>query len=336
MSLQYFSDHGHSVNRPGAIVGGVVQSCYKLLEAARYKSLFTGVLILVFFTLGVPAAFAATNGGVCMVDRFNTVQGKSNDDLNCTSNDVSLAIYQVVEGPSECLAGETILVKLKGDFMATSAERWDVGVFISEDGGDPNSTGGICYSDFLNPVSANNGDLDLSGGTGPFYNGEITEDPADSCGDIQQGNDASFITDWVSIQCQDSDGDTIADVASCTVWASSASDGTANKPSCSDEFDVSAETTAKCTCDDVNIVGIDFIQTAEIEVVKSLAPGDDSGLFNLQIDAEDKVTDVSNGGTTGAVTVGAGTSNHPGEPTRSVKRQDHSQVLIPIFPVSNV
>ena len=144
MNLQYFSDRGHSVNRQGAIMGGMVQTCCKLLETTRQKSLITGVLILAIYTLGVPAAFAATNGGVCMVDRFNTVQNKSNTDLNCTSNDVSLAIYEVVEGPGECLAGETILVKLKGDFMATSAERWDVCVFISEDGGDPNSLGGIC------------------------------------------------------------------------------------------------------------------------------------------------------------------------------------------------
>jgi len=54
------------------------------------------------------------------------------------------------------------------------------------------------------------------------------------------------------------------------------------------------------------------IETANIEVIKDLVPADDSGLFNLQIDSTDAVTDVGNGGTTGSVTVGAGSSDTPG------------------------
>ena len=295
-SIDLTSKVAHFTRRAGSIS----------LHALRHSFRFSGILLLGGILLSTAPAWGGTNGGVCMVDRFG-----SDSPLNCTSNDVSLAIYEVVEGPSECVAGETIRVRLKGDFEATSDSRWDVGVFISEDGGTPNAPGGLCYSDFLHPVSADNTDIDLASGSGPFFNGEITQDPADQCGDIEQGNNATFETDFMDIVCQDNNGDFIADVASCTVWASSRSNGS-DKPSCMDESDVTAETTAKCTCSTTNIVGIDFQQVAEIEVVKNLVPVDDPGVFNLQIDAVDEATDVGNAGSTGAVIVGAGTFNHPG------------------------
>ena len=53
-------------------------------------------------------------------------------------------------------------------------------------------------------------------------------------------------------------------------------------------------------------------KTGTIVVNKVLTPASDPGKFNLQIDGANKATDVGNGGTTGAVTVAAGTSASPG------------------------
>ena len=368
MNLHYESVHPHSDSRLHTEIKRLGQTVFQAWKTVNQKSFIAGILIMAIYTLGGSPVYAAGSGDVCMVDRYNAVNKTSLTDLNCVANDVSLAIYEVVEGPPTCLEGETIEVSLKGDFMVTASERQDVGVFISEDGGDPNTTGGVCYSDFLHPVSADNTDLELTLGLGPFYNDEISttfgrcdgaaietecSDNADcagigtntcvivddACGDIRSiDGPTTFITgtsEKIKIICQDSDGDFLADVASCTVWANSASDGSINKPICTDESDVTAETSAKCTCANVNIIGIDFLEQGAIEVVKDLVPNDDAGLFNLEIDSlnycEDGLTqctddtacigigtgtcvaiDVGDAGTTTPKIVGAGTHHFPG------------------------
>ena len=58
-----------------------------------------------------------TTGGVCMVERYNTTKPASVESLNCTSNDVQLAIYELIDGPTSCIEGEEIQVKLRGQFV---------------------------------------------------------------------------------------------------------------------------------------------------------------------------------------------------------------------------
>ncbi|MFL7891761.1 MAG: hypothetical protein AB8I56_06810, partial [Anaerolineales bacterium] len=88
----------------------------------------------------------------CMVERFNQTKPAKVDSLNCTSNDVSLATYILESGPSTCIEGEDITVTLLGKFIATASERWDVGLFVSTDGGSPNTLGGSCYNDYFHPT----------------------------------------------------------------------------------------------------------------------------------------------------------------------------------------
>jgi len=244
----------------------------------------------------------------CMVERYNQVHSTSETNLNCTANDVGLASYTLLSGPTACLEGEDITVTLLGQFVSTASERWDIGVFVATDGGNPNALGGKCYNDYLNPVSADNSDLNLSGGLGPFYNGEISEDPGDTCGDIQQGQNAFFQTEQITIKCEDSNDNGIADVNSCTVWSNATSDGSENKPSCTSETDTTAETKAKCTCGNVEIAGLKVPLGGTIEVVKAIDPTDAPGVFNLQIDGQTEFPDAGNGDSTGPVDVSAGFS----------------------------
>ena len=312
MDLHFARNRSLSVNFHDVGANRLGQMVFKGLKTFGRNLILPVIMIAMVNGMAIPPVFAG-GGDVCMVDRYNDVHGTALDSLNCTANDVSLAIYESEDGVTSCVEGETILVKLKGDFESTAATRWDVGVFISEDTNDPNTTGGVCYTDFLHPVSVDNTDLDLIGGAGPYYNGELGTDPTDYCGDIQSGAPVSFITDWVSIQCQDTDGDNLADVNTCTVWANAASDGSANKPSCQDESDVSADSSPKCTCSSVNIIGLDYLEVGQIEVVKELIPSDDNGLFNLWVDDSELALDVGHDGTTGIVIVGAGTSEQPNE-----------------------
>ncbi|MFC2037761.1 hypothetical protein ACFLYD_07345, partial [Chloroflexota bacterium] len=283
----------------------------RVLGGAAILTMLTILLVLSAGVLMISAQDVPADEE-CMVARFNKTKPASVTALNCTSNDVELAVYELVSGPTSCIEGERIDIVVAGDFVATSAERWDVGVFIATDGGNPNSLGGTCYQDFLHPVSTDNTDLDLTGGSGPYFNGEIDEDPEDMCGDIQQGLTNTHVFETISVICQDSDNNNVADVTSCTVWANSRSDGE-GKPSCIDEGDVTAETTAKCTCGDVEITGLTVPETAKIEVIKNLEPNTDPGRFNLQIDSTDVVTDVGHLGTTGVISVSAGTEADPGD-----------------------
>jgi len=244
----------------------------------------------------------------CMVERYNQVNSASETSLNCSANDVGLASLILLSGPATCIEGEDVTITLSGQFVSTASERWDVGVFVSTDGGDPNTLGGKCYNDYLHPVSSTNSDLNLSGGSGPFYNGEISEDPGDTCGDIQQGQNAFFNTAQITIKCQDSDDDGTADVNSCTVWSNQTSEGTDKKPSCTSETDTTAETKAKCTCENLEIAGLKVPLDGTIEVIKTIDPADAPGAFNLQINGQTEFADAGNGDTTGPVTVSAGYS----------------------------
>ncbi len=200
----------------------------------------------------VPSLVTSTQ---CLVDRYNEMESAKLKSLNCTSNDVRLAEYTLVNGPTTCVLGDNIKVTLKGEFVATASTRWDVGAFVGANGDNPNAAGTTCYQAFLAHASTDNTDMDLHGGSGPFYNGELTggaQDVDDTCGDIQQGQNAFLTMVDVSIKCQDSDNNGEADLPTCTVWNNSGD----TSPSCTSTLQTSAETSSKCNCGSVPISGL--------------------------------------------------------------------------------
>ena len=81
--------------------------------------------------------------GTCVDD----LTGRTN---NCTANDVNLGLLVVIDEVDGCaFPGDTAKVKLQAQLQATSAERWDIGMFIATDGGDARV--GACQHDFLPP-----------------------------------------------------------------------------------------------------------------------------------------------------------------------------------------
>lgn len=182
----------------------------------------------------VPARRLGTSGSTCIRDAADFDQGKI-----CTANDVRIGQFTLPGGNLTCIAGTDITLLLRAQ-VESSPERYDIGFYVDEIGGDAQARGSICYRDFLNPVSTSNNDVNLTSGSGPYYNGEISGNGNsvrrdDDCGDVEAATDAdsadtgpctlgggtctfTFYEFTVTIKCRDSDGDGEADVGACVSW----------------------------------------------------------------------------------------------------------------------
>jgi hypothetical protein len=257
-------------------------------------------------------------GQPCLRDAANF-----NQPNICSANDVRISALELIEGPEICTPGEEIEVKIAATLLAGSSERYDVGLYIAEDGGDAVERGSTCFRDYVHPVSSTNGDLDLSGGFGPFYNGELTRE--DTCGDIQQDATAFYHVnenESITIICDDSDGNGIADIGTVVTWDIN------EQTDCSDESDTVPDQTSKCRAGSIDISGLLVPKTAHIEVIKDLTPSDDDmGRFNLFVDETAWAEDVGNMGSTDKVTVTAGTNVDPGDTYRVAETAGLDTVL---------
>ncbi|MDH3284358.1 MAG: hypothetical protein OEQ13_06420, partial [Acidobacteriota bacterium] len=222
--------------------------------------------------------FLAAPATMAQSDCIDDITGRTNV---CTANDVRVSTISIVGGTQSCTLGETITLDFRAELVATASERYDIGLFVAEDAGDART--GMCYHDYLPaPLFPNNpptcsGTCSISGtsciknrdcpsgetctggydglsGTGPYYDAECSEDPGDTCGDLQQGV-TTFRNFTATITCEDMDGDGSADVGSCVSWDNQKSDG-GNKPSCLTLDDTKPGTKSKCRCEQLEIEGL--------------------------------------------------------------------------------
>ena len=103
----------------------------------------------------------------CTGDRFGS-------NLVCSANDVSITGMQVIGGSTVCVGGATITVDLLLQVNFATPDRYDIGIFISNDGKDPQLT------------SANGGAATCSVSILPNTSPFLDLDPiggADTCGD---------------------------------------------------------------------------------------------------------------------------------------------------------
>ncbi len=121
-------------------------------------------------------AFPATQ---CAGPRFGS-------DLVCTAQDVAITDIRVVGDTTSCIGGASITLDLEVTVNFATPDRWDIGVFISNDGKDPQklvASGGAesCSVTILPPSSpfldldgapkgttdtCGDGNKDINGGTG--------------------------------------------------------------------------------------------------------------------------------------------------------------------------
>ncbi|MHB8728390.1 MAG: DUF6701 domain-containing protein [Sulfuricaulis sp.] len=132
----------------------------------------------------LPAAYAGPYGATqCAASRFGS-------NLGCTANDVSLNSITVAgTPPSSCVGGGTLLLNLNVTINFGSSSRYDIGVFLSNNGMDPAQTSATSCSVGILPTSS------------PFLNLD-----GDSCGDgnssINGGTGSgSFLMSNVAVPC---------------------------------------------------------------------------------------------------------------------------------------
>ncbi|MFC1622262.1 hypothetical protein ACFL13_02710 [Patescibacteria group bacterium] len=231
------------------------------------------------------AAVETNNTGVCIEDA-------AGGDLNCTAGDVSIADVTSIDILDDgCqFVGDTVTFRATWEVQSTATQRYDIGLYFATEGQTNARTGECSVSTLPNdPVP-------------PWYNYDF-----DACGDISSS--ASVYPEIeLTVVCLDTDGNNLLDLPYCTSWDNQAGGV------CSGPDDAIPSNKAKCYCPEGGYtVPITVPYSAEIEVIKELVPSGDSGQFNLQIDGTDEVSCVGNAGTTGAVVVGAGTSDDPGD-----------------------
>ncbi len=249
----------------------------------RVREVGTAARCLMMFVFGVAAsglvvvgAPASAMAGQCIRDAAGFGQGGI-----CSAGDVSIASIKVLgtcvggtqngatcivsdntdpcivgggtcPGTRKCVANQPITVPMRATIVSGAQTRFDIGFWIAQDGGDAKANGGVCFRDYLHPVSTTNGDLQLLDGNGPYFNAEIGITPTDTCADIQQNKTNIYDLNpsgggTISIVCKDNDGNGILDVGACLSWDNN------NNHACNSANDTIPGTSAKCRCGFIDV-----------------------------------------------------------------------------------
>jgi hypothetical protein len=231
---------------------------------------------------------------------------------SCTANDVVTTVVSgtPVAGDSCESPGDTITLDLTVGYTSTANERYDLGVFVGINGKsvyNPLDPAAVCVG-----AAAEIGGGDVPG-TGNLF---VDLDPtghapnkkatSDTCGDLLQNRQVNW-TVRLTVQCVPNANNQLV-IQSCRVWEQNAN----HDIGC--QTLQNAGTGSKCDCTPLTVADIPVPFGGTITVNKVVDPQADDGRFNLEIDGETAGTGagVGHGGSTGAVTVSAGTSQHPG------------------------
>jgi hypothetical protein len=168
-------------------------------------------------------------------------------DISCAASDVSSIIgVRRINGETFCARNEPIEVKMEVEVMTTATTRYDIGIWIANDGGD--ALTGDCDVFTLYPASTTNLDLDLTGGYGPYRNWELAE-PADTCGELRK-TDVPSVTrledQYVTVLCSSDSMISNASLATyvCLTWNNQARTGMP----CTNGNDTIPSQSSKCNC----------------------------------------------------------------------------------------
>ena len=231
----------------------------------------------------------------------------------------SLTCQNDVNGAND-LSGQKDLTRMCGDYASLPTTlsvtwNWDDIAWTGSNTGD-----GCALFDTDGNGKANNALCVTIGGTPATYQSKTlyacNDTKSDRCGSPNSTLSTSASTTCTApVQSSDpfSAGDSYPNdtVANCSILMSDISASNATL------VDVCSYPSSVPNSDPSDCIIATSASTGKLEIVKSLSPSSDPGLFNLQIDGSTLVSDVGNTGTTGSQVVlasaGSGTAHTFGE-----------------------
>jgi uncharacterized repeat protein (TIGR01451 family) len=213
----------------------VVRGICTIFAGCRVKQFAYGLVAVCFF-LPATTSYAAPPYGAtqCAASRFGS-------NLGCTANDVSINTITVASGfPTSCVGGQTMPLDLNVTVQFGSPTRYNIGVFVSNDGKNPQtlvSSGGAasCSVAVLPTTSPF---LNLDGGTCGDGNGSINSNT---------GN-GTFTMSNVAVPCTtDGSGNATLYIPYLVSW-----DQNSNFGACTGNTYPAPGTSSKCNTGTVN------------------------------------------------------------------------------------
>lgn len=209
---------------------------------------------------------------LCPGDRIN-------QNLGCTANDFTAAatFSAAPNQPSFCVSGQPFEFIVNLAFTSSSALRYDIGFFSSQNG-----------TNILSKTAGNN----CSAATFPVTPAPWQNSNANTCGDFAVNSSTTVTVDKIKVLCQ---GDALGNLQVPYVITYGTSSTT-----CTDYTDVAPSTSSKCTNGSASVSdgsggNLQVFAGAYVDVKKVTSPSLDSQPFSFTATASDTAAKVSAG-----------------------------------------
>ena len=192
-------------------------------------------LLVAAVLAGASGAKAAVNN--CLDDVYTGM-------LSCAAGDTTITSITATNVTDPCTGpGDTATADIDITVSSTSANRYDVGFYIAQDGG--NAFTGSCIQGYLPPpLTTVPADVMPNTGSGPYLDAD-----GDACGDLTQDQQTHRILTNQVFPCTDNNNDGQLDVATYVVWSQNANDACTGVP-------VLPGATSKCSAQTFIVTGI--------------------------------------------------------------------------------
>ncbi len=204
-------------------------------------------------SIGFSAAVQAQTATVTALTGQSCTGTRAARNLGCTANDfaVGLSFTQpALNAIQNCIAGEYISVDVIASITSGSPERYDVGIFVGENGNDPtlNNAANTCSLGVF-PTSPL-----------PFFTAD-----ADVCGDFKGSSTANLGVSQVRLLCAPSPGSNLVNVPYAVAWDNQVSGSTCTTAN------LTASTNSKCVSSNAATV-VDLVTLGYVTISKATVP----------------------------------------------------------------
>ena len=233
-----------------------MQSFFIPLSRIKFRK-FALPIIFCMLGLGSSALYAQTPTATVTALTGQSCAGtRATFDLGCTANDfaVGLSFTQpALNAIQNCIAGEFVTIDAISSVTSGSPTRYDVGIFIGENGNDPrqDNAANLC-----------------SLGVFPTFPTPFFTDDTDVCGDYLGSSSATLEIRQVRLLCKPAPNTNLVNVPYVVAWDNNNTGPTKNTCTTST---LTANTTSKCVSSNAaSVVGL--VTLGYVTVTKATTP----------------------------------------------------------------